>query len=90
MDFLLGCQDPRLSGICCTVFAGESGGRRGEIGVGSGFCTGEAADLGDGDRDRLQLLIAVIARDGVEAFLKPLRIGLTFGRLSEWAPFGAL
>ena len=60
------------------------------MGFGSGLCTGGAADLGDGDRDRLQLLMAVIARDGVEAFLKPLRIGLTFGRVSEWAPCGAL
>ena len=58
------------------------------MGFGSGFCTGEAADLGDGERDRLQLLMAVMAREGVEAFLKPLRMGLMGGKLREWAPFG--
>ena len=42
-------------------------GRGGDLGVEIGRAMGDTG-LGDGDRERLQLLIALMANEGVEAF----------------------
>ena len=52
IDFLLGCHDPLLTGICGIV-AGVGPSRRGDLGLGKalgGDCVGE---MGEGDRDLL-------------------------------------
>ena len=86
IDFRLGCHEPRLVG---GFFKG--------IGVGAGLVGWTGLDmrletdgavfgeLGEGERDRLRLLMAVIASDGVDGLRKPLLTGAPFGRLSECA-----
>lgn len=81
IDFLLGCHDVLLFAGCCRSVGG-SPGRRGDKGLGIGLCSGEVG-LGDGDLERLQLLIAVMAREGVEAFRYPRRKRPGLGKLSE-------
>ena len=61
---------------------GARPGRRGDRGLGIGLCNG-GDGFGDGDRERLQLLMAVMAREGVEAFRYPLRKRPGLGKLSE-------
>lgn len=79
--FRLGCQDPRLA--CGFIaFIGAKLGLRGAAGSDMGLGFGQTP-LGDGLRDRLQLLMAVIASDGVEGLLKPFLGGPGSGRLAE-------
>ena len=89
IDFRLGCHEPRLVG---GFFKGIGGGPglADWMGLGmrldsGGAMLGELGDLGEGDRDRLRLLMAVIASDGVDGLRKPLLVGAPFGRLSECA-----
>lgn len=81
IDFLLGCHDVLLLGVWW-MSIGARPGRRGDRGLGIGLCNGEDG-FGDGDRERLQLLMAVMAREGVEAFRYPLRKRPGLGKLSE-------
>lgn len=82
IDFRLGCHEPRLAG---GFF----------IGIGGEPCLIGRVDIvvwrsiggvlfGDGERDRLRLLMAVMASDGVDGLRKPLLSPAPFGRLSEW------
>ena len=81
IDFLLGCQEPRLA--CGFIaFIGAKLGLRGAAGFDMGLGTGWTP-LGDGLRDRLRLVMAVIASDGVEGLLKPLLGDPGSGRLAE-------
>lgn len=86
IDFRLGCHEPLLTGGCF-IFWEEARlwGLLGDDGLGMGLGNGERV-LGDGERERLQLLIAVIANDGVEGLLNP-RLGpgpFPLGKISEW------
>ena len=89
IDFRLGCHEPRLiGGFFSGIGAGP--GLVGWTGLDMGLDTGgavlgEVGDLGEGDRDRFRLLMAVIASDGVDGLRKPLLVGAPFGRLSECA-----
>lgn len=85
-DFRFGCHDPLLTGtglVCIEA----SPGLLGDLGLGMGLAIGEAklgeAEFGDGDRERLALLIALMAREGVDEFLETLRMGLPFGRVRD-------
>ena len=81
IDFRLGCQEPRLA--CGFIaFIGTKLGRRGAAELDPFVGAGEAP-LGDGLRDRLRLLMAVIAKDGVEGLVKALLGGPGIGRLAE-------
>lgn len=70
--FLFGCHDPRRMGGRFNS-TGASPGLRDVLGPGSSLGSGEGG-LGDGERERLELLIAVMASEGVEAFLKLVRM----------------
>lgn len=87
IDFRLGCHEPRLIG----GFFNGIGADPGLVGWtrldmrmdADGAVLGDLGDLGEGDRDLLRLLMAVIASDGVDGLRKPLLVGAPFGRLSE-------
>ncbi len=84
IDLRLGCHEPRLVGSCLMSREGARPGLLGDDGLGMGLGTGESV-FGDGDRERLWLLIAVIANDGVDGLLNP-RLGpelFPLGRISE-------
>ena len=86
IDFRLGCHEPRLvGGFFNGIGAGP--GLVGWTGLDMRLDTGGAVlgELGEGDRDRLRLLMAVIASDGVDGLRKPLLVNAPFGRLSECA-----
>lgn len=89
IDFRLGCHEPRLTGGFFNGI-GAGPGPVGWTGLDMRLDTGGAVlavlgDLGEGDRDRLRLLMAVIASDGVDGLRKPLLVDAPFGRLSECA-----
>ena len=85
MDFRLGCQEPLLPGPfpsigdiprCCV----EMG-----FGIGRGCVGLRRGCEGDGDRDRVRLLIAVMANVGLEGLRDPLLVPLLFGKLRDCA-----
>ena len=81
IDFRLGCHEPRLTGGFFIGMGAEPGliGRAGPV-----ICRSIGGTLfGDGERDRLRLLMAVMASDGVDGLRKPLLGPAPFGRLSE-------
>ena len=84
IDFRLGCHDPRLA---CMLFigTGTSPGRRGAARSGIGLSDDGACPLGlgDGERDLLRLLMAVMAKEGEDGLLMPLLTPPPLGRLSE-------
>lgn len=69
IDLRLGCQEPRLTGRAL-LFIGARPGLFGDLGLGIGLARGVVV-FGDGDRERLRLLIAVIAKEGVDGLLSP-------------------
>lgn len=78
--FRLGCQEPCLAGRLLTV-AGVRPGL--QLAVGLGLALFNVVEgLGEGDRDRLRLLMAVKAKEGLEGLLNPFR-GPGTGRLTE-------
>ncbi len=84
IDFRLGCHEPRLiGGFFNGIGAGP--GLVGLTGLDMRLDTGGAVlgDLGEGDRERLRLLMAVIASDGVDGLRKPLLADGPLGKLSE-------
>lgn len=88
-DFLLGCHEPLLTaGLLICTLIGAKPGLLGDFGLGIGLGAGDEVDnagAGDGDLDLLRLLIAVIAREGVDEFLRLRPILAPYGRLREWA-----
>lgn len=82
-DFLLGCQDPLLTGAL--FISGDKDWGRGDKRGGAGWSkVGLAVCEGDGDRDRLKLLIAVIANDGAEGLVNPLFEVCPRGKMREF------
>lgn len=82
--FLFGCHEPRLTGGVF-MFWGARPGLLSDGGPGIGLGN-EGIVFGEGDRERFRLLIAVIAKDGVDGLLIPL-LGNgpnPLGRLSEF------
>lgn len=87
-DFRFDCHEPLLTaGLLTCTLIGARPGLLGDFGLGIALGAGdevENAGTGDGDLDRLRLLIAVMAREGVEEFLRLRPILVPYGRLREW------